>query len=149
MRKKVGPMGLRVHFVTLGVKDLERSRRFYEKGFGWKASSASSEHIVFFQNDGLVVGLFPSGLLAEDATVSPKGSGFRGVVLSHNVRRKTDVARTMRKARTAGARIVKPAQDVFWGGYSGYFADPDGHLWEVVWNPHFPFAKDGSVRLPK
>jgi uncharacterized protein len=139
----------RVHIITLGVKDLEKSRRFYEKGLGFKASSASQDNIIFFLMEGLVLALYPHAALAEDAAVSEKGSGFRGVTLAHNVENKKDVAAVLEEAEKAGAKIVKPAQDVFWGGHSGYFSDPDGHLWEVAWNPHVPFANDGSLKLPQ
>jgi hypothetical protein len=139
----------RVHIITLGVKDVERSKRFYEKGLGFKVSSASQDDVVFFLTEGLVLALYPQATLAEDAMVSEKGSGFRGVTLAHNVENKDEVAEILKEAEKAGAKIVKPAQDVFWGGHSGYFADPDGHLWEVAWNPHFSFAKDGGLKLPQ
>jgi uncharacterized glyoxalase superfamily protein PhnB len=87
--------------------------------------------------------------LAKDATVESKGNGFRGVTLAHNVPKKGEVAEVLKEAVKAGGKMVKPAQDVFWGGHRGYFADPDGHLWEVAWNPHFSFNKDGSLKLPK
>ena len=93
----------------------------------------------------MVLALYPSEKLAEDAQVPPDGSGFRSVTLAHNVRRREDVSEVLRLAERAGATITKPAQDTFWGGHAGYFSDPDGHLWEVVWNPSFPFAEDGVV----
>jgi uncharacterized protein len=138
----------RIHFVTLGVSDIGKARSFYERGLGWKPSAASQGDIVFFQLGGVVLALYPRRLLAEDATVEAKGSGFRGVTLAHNVRSKEDVAKVLQIAEAAGAAIVKPAQDVFWGGHSGYFADPDGHLWEVVWNPHFKLDERGEIQLP-
>src|SRR5579885_3637377 len=128
-------MESRLNIVTLGVSDTARSRRFYE-ALGWKASSASQGDIVFFQLGGMVLALYSREALAEDATVAAAGSGFRGVTLAQNVRSKEEVARALKVAEAAGAKILKPAQDVFWGGHSGYFADPDGHLWEVAWNPH-------------
>ncbi len=137
-----------VHIITLGVKDVKRSRKFYEK-LGFQASSASQDDIVFFQAVGLVLALYPKDKLGEDATVEAKGKGFKGVTLAHNVMKKVEVAEVLKEAEKAGGKIVKPAQDVFWGGHSGYFADPDGHLWEVAWNPHFSFNKDGSLNLPK
>jgi len=138
----------RINFLTLGVSDIGRARRFYENGLGWKPSSASQGDIVFFQLGGIVLALYPRRLLAEDATVDASGSGFRGVTLAHNVRSKEDVAKVLHMAEAAGATIAKPAQDVFWGGHSGYFADPDGHLWEVVWNPHFKMNERGEIQLP-
>lgn len=138
----------RVSLVTLGVKDLERSLRFYRDGLGFPVSKASNDDVVFFRTGGIVVTLFPRDKLAEDAHVSESGSGFRGIALAHNVRDKAAVATILAAAERAGATITKPAQDVFWGGHSGYFADPDGHLWEVAWNPHFPLRADGTIELP-
>jgi uncharacterized protein len=138
----------RINLVTLGVSDIKKAREFYEKGLGWKVSSASQNDVVFFQLGGMVLSLYPHHLLAEDATVDAAGSGFRGVTLAQNVREKSDVAEVLNIAEAAGGKIVKPAQDVFWGGHSGYFADPDGHLWEVAWNPHFKLNERCEVELP-
>ncbi|MDX2274714.1 MAG: VOC family protein [Hyphomonadaceae bacterium] len=137
----------RVSLITLGVADLARSRSFYE-ALGFRASSASQEGIIFFQAGPLGLALFPRAELAHDAGVSPDGEGFRGITLAHNVRTKAEVAPVIAAAVAAGGREVKPAQDVFWGGHSGYFADPDGHLWEVAWNPFAPIGPDGAFRLP-
>lgn len=142
------PIEARMNIVTLGVADLAASRRFYEAGLGWKASAASQGNIVFFQLGGVVLALYPRDLLAEDATVAPAHGGFSGVTLAQNVCARQDVAAALSSAEAAGGRIVKPAQDVFWGGHSGYFADPDGHLWEVAWNPFFEIDERGEVRLP-
>ena len=95
-----------------------------------------------------MLALYPWDKLAEDAQVSNEGHGFRGVTLAHNVRERKEVHEVLTQAAAAGGKIIKPAQDVFWGGHSGYFADPDGHLWEVCWNPHFPLAEDGTVLIP-
>jgi len=137
----------RISLITLGVRDVARARAFYE-ALGFVASSASSESVAFFQAGGAALGLFGWDSLAEDARVEPSGEGFRGVSFAHNVRDKADVAAVLAAAESAGGRIVKPAQDVFWGGHNGYFADPDGHLWEVAWNPYFPLTDDGSLQLP-
>jgi len=94
-----------------------------------------------------VLALYPRHLLAEDATVSAEGGGFSGVTLAHNVASEREADEVLRQAERAGARIVKPAQKVFWGGYSGYFADPDGHLWEVVYNPHWQLDEQGRVLI--
>jgi len=141
----------RVSVITLGVDDLPRARRFYEQGLGWAASAMSNDNIAFFQAGGQVVALFGRDALADDAGLSPPPTqpGFCGVTLAHNVRERDDVARVLDAARRAGATILKPAQDVFWGGHHGYFADPDGHVWEVAWNPHFPLGRDGAVHLPR
>jgi hypothetical protein len=136
----------RINIVTLGVSDLAVSRKFYEAGLGWKVA-ASQENIVFFLLGAVVLGLYPRHLLAEDATVDATGGGFRGITLAHNVRAKEEVAEVLATAERAGARIVKPAQDVFWGGHSGYFADPDGHLWEVAWNPFMRLNERGEIEM--
>lgn len=137
----------RISLITLGVADLARARAFYEK-LGFKASSVGSGEVVFFQAGGMALALFPRESLACDAKVSADGSGFRAVALAHNVRERGDVEAVIAQAEAAGARVVKPAEDAPWGGRSGYFADPDGHLWEVAWNPHFPLGEDGSLTLP-
>lgn len=137
----------RVSLITLGVSDMKRARGFYE-GLGFKASSLGGEEVVFFQAGGLALSLFPRESLACDANVPAAGAGFSGVALAHNVREREDVASVLAEAERAGGRIVKPGTEASWGGYSGYFADPDGHLWEVAWNPHFPLDEDGSLRLP-
>jgi uncharacterized protein len=140
-------MEQRVSIITLGVADLVRSREFYER-LGWRRSMASAEGIVFFQAGGMAVALFPREELAKDVSVSPDGHGFRGITLAHNTRTREGVDTVLAEAVAAGATLIKPAQDVFWGGYSGYFADPDGFLWEVAWNPFFDMGQDGSIRIP-
>jgi catechol 2,3-dioxygenase-like lactoylglutathione lyase family enzyme len=132
----------------LGVADLERSRDFYIKGLGWKASSSSNDHITFIEAGGVVLALYPSELLSEDAKVSPKRPGFGGVTLAQNVATKAEVDAALDAAVEAGAKLLKPAQEAFWGGYSGYFADPDGYAWEVAFNPHWTLDDDGRVMLP-
>ena len=139
----------RITMITLGVRDLPRAVRFYHDGLGWPLSSASNENVAFLRTGGAVLGLYPWDALAEDATVDEAGSGFRGVAIAHNVEAREQVALVLEQARAAGAEIVKPAQDVFWGGHSGYFADPDGHLWEVAWNPHAPLGPRGEMQLPE
>jgi catechol 2,3-dioxygenase-like lactoylglutathione lyase family enzyme len=137
----------RISLITLGVADMPRARRFYE-ALGWRASGASSEGVTFFQLGGLILSLYGRTALAEDARLPAEAAGFGSVTLAYNVRERTDVDRVLDEARAAGATILKPGEDVFWGGYSGYFADPDGHPWEVAWNPHFPILDDGTIRLP-
>lgn len=141
-------MDARLTIVTLGVADLKKSRNFYENGLGWEAASVSNESIAFFQLGGIVLALYPNEKLAEDAMQKTDGRGFRGVTLAHNVASKEDVSVVLHQAEKAGATIVKPAQDVFWGGHSGYFADPDGHVWEVAWNPHCVMNERGEIVLP-
>lgn len=137
----------RVSLITLGVADLARSRAFYEQ-LGFKPSSLGGGEIVFFQAGAVALCLFARESLADDAKVSAEGGGFRGIALAHNVRAKADVDAVIGEARNAGAEVLKPAEDAPWGGRSGYFADPDGHLWEVAWNPHFPLAADGALSIP-
>ncbi|MSQ12011.1 MAG: VOC family protein [Dehalococcoidia bacterium] len=141
----------RISVVTFGVSDLGQARRFYEDGLDWKASALSNEEIVFFQAGSLVVGLFGWQALAQDANVATgaKSGYFRGITLAHNVRSQAEVDHVLKQAASAGARLLKPGMKAPWGGYSGYFADPDGHVWEVAWNPHSPIADDGSIRLPR
>jgi catechol 2,3-dioxygenase-like lactoylglutathione lyase family enzyme len=126
----------RISIVCLGVADLERSVRFYRDGLGLPARGGSPE-IAFFSLRGAWLSLYPRESLAEDAQTSAEGSGFRGFTLAHNVASRAEVDRVLDEAVHAGAELVKPAKDATWGGYSGYFADPDGFLWEVAWNPHF------------
>jgi uncharacterized protein len=142
-------MEQRLTAVTLGVADLQRARRFYEKGLGWSASLASNKDVVFFQANGLVIALWGRADLAKDANVANDGDGFSGIALAHNARSKEEVDAVLAKAGHAGARILKPGQKTFWGGYAGYFADPDGHMWEVAWNPFWPLDDAGNVKLPK
>jgi catechol 2,3-dioxygenase-like lactoylglutathione lyase family enzyme len=140
-------MEQRLSLVTLGVADLERARRFYEDGLGWRRGNNHPE-VVFFQIGGAVLALWGRDALAKDAGL-PDAGGFGGIALAYNARTREEVDAVLAEAAAAGARILKPAEDTFWGGHSGYFADPDGHVWEVAWNPEWTVAEDGSVRLPK
>ena len=137
-----------ISFITLGVTDLARSRAFYE-ALGWQASSASKKEIVFFNVGTVVFGLFQRDALAEDADVSSVGSGFQGFTMAHNVVSEQAVTRTLEEAIAAGASLVRRAEKVAWGGFRGYFADPDGFLWEVCWNPFFAVDEHGNVQLPE
>jgi catechol 2,3-dioxygenase-like lactoylglutathione lyase family enzyme len=124
----------RISMITLGVRDLETSIRFYEQGLGFPRMESPPE-VAFFTLNGTWLGLFGREALAEDAGVSPEGSGFAGIALAHNLASEAEVDELLAQAVTAGAKLVKPGQKVFWGGYSGYFSDPDGYLWEVAHNP--------------
>ncbi|MGH6948117.1 MAG: VOC family protein [Kiloniellales bacterium] len=140
-------MEQRLSVVTLGVADLERSCRFYEEGLGWRRGNSSKEVVFFQQLGGFILALFPRGELAVDAKLADEGRGFGGVTLAYCTRRREEVDSLLAEAQAAGARILKPAQDVFWGGYSGYFADPDGHPWEIAWNPDWTITDGGETRL--
>jgi len=140
-------MEQRLSLITLGVSDLNRSREFYER-LGWRRSMAKSDGIVFFQAGGMALALYPRDELAKDAKVSAEAQGFSGITLAHNTRSRAEVDSVLKEAAAAGAKIVKPAEEAFWGGYSGYFSDPDGFLWEVAWNPFFPITEDGSIKIP-
>ena len=127
----------RISIITLGVTDLPRAVEFYRDGLGLNLYDENTESIAFFQNRGTWLALYPREALAADVGIDAAGSGFSGVTLAHNVRTREEVDALLDVAVAAGATLVKPAQDTFWGGYSGYFADPEGYLWEVAWNPHF------------
>lgn len=140
-------MEQRISIVTLGVADLKKSTAFFER-LGWTRSVKALDSISFFQCGGIAFSLYPLAALAEDVGIPVERSGFSGVTISHNGRSKEDVDAIMAEAERAGAEIVKPAKDAFWGGYSGYFRDLDGHLWEVAWNPDMPLDEAGAVSLP-
>jgi catechol 2,3-dioxygenase-like lactoylglutathione lyase family enzyme len=135
-----------IHIITLGVKDLETSKKFYAETLGWKISRPQ-EGIVFFQAGGVVLALYPRDLLAEDAVVSPEGSGFSGVALAYNAGSEAEVDEIIKDLKSKGVKIIKDPQKVFWGGYSSYFADPDDFRWEVAYNPFFAFDENGSLKL--
>jgi len=127
----------RISLVTLGVADLERAARFYADVLGLPQLPTPPE-VAFFEMGRTWLSLFSREALAADAGVSAEGSGFPGFTLAHNVASAAEVDALLAEVAAAGGRVVKPAHTADWGGYSGYFADPDGFLWEVAWNPHFP-----------
>jgi len=137
----------RIHIVTLGVGDLSRSRRFYE-AWGWKASSVSNENIVFLKGGAGVLALYGRDALAEDALAEDLPTGFSAITMARNASSKEEVDAWFATALAAGARELKTPQEAFWGGYSGYLADPDGHLWELAFNPYFVFDDHGNLALP-
>lgn len=137
----------RISIVTLGVADLQRSTAFYER-LGWKKSPASQESVTFIKLKGTVLGLYSRSGLAEDAGVQDSNPGFSGTALAHNLPSKAEVDEAFDFALSCGATAVKRPEKVFWGGYSGYVADPDGHLWELAHNPFAPLDKDGHLTLP-
>lgn len=141
-------MEQRISIVTLGVNDLSKSAAFFER-LGWRRSVKETQGVAFFQCGGVAVALYPRAALAEDVGVSSRGAGFAGFTIAYNARSKADVDAVLAQAKAAGAEIVKPAQEVFWGGYSGYFRDVDGHLWEVAWNPFVSLDEAGALTLPE
>jgi uncharacterized protein len=128
----------RISIITLGVSDLKRSIDFYHSGLELPTNYKDGEGIAFFQLRGTWLALYPSNALAEDACLPPERTAFGGFTLAHNVKNKELVDKIIDQALGSGATLLKPAADTFWGGYSGYFSDPDGYPWEVAWNPFFP-----------
>lgn len=141
------PPGLSV--VTLGVHNFDRALAFYRDGLGWPARINAEEQIAFFDLGGVLLALYPRDALAKEITVSGSGSGFAGVALAYNATSEAAVDSILQTVAALGARIAKPAQKVFWGGYSGYFEDPEGFVWEVVYNPFWELDENGKVLLPK
>jgi predicted lactoylglutathione lyase len=138
-------MEQRISLLTLGVADVARSRRFYES-LGWQGQEV--EETVFFQAGGMVIVLWHQEKLADDAGLGPVTPGFRGVGLAQNVRSASEVDAVVAAAEQAGATVTRRPATTFYGGYAGYFTDPDGHAWEIAWNPDFTLAADGSLTLP-
>ncbi|HEX6763773.1 MAG TPA: VOC family protein [Gaiellaceae bacterium] len=138
-------MEQRISLVTLGVADLPRARAFYER-LGWRTRAAQDDEVVFFQAGGLVVALWDRAELAKDSGVGDAG-GFGGITLAHNVGSPAAVDAVLGEARAAGASVTRPPAPTFWGGYSGVFADPDGHPWEIAHNPHWTLHDDGTIAL--
>ena|SRR5438270_6832280 len=139
-------MKQRLTLVTLGVADLTRSRRFYER-LGWRSNTPPELEVVFFQSGGMVLALWDRAKVAEDAGLE-LGTGFGGVSLAHNVGSEREVDAVVAEAAAAGATVTREPARTFWGGYAGVFVDPDGHPWEVAHNPSWTLAEDGSVTLP-
>ncbi|WP_410809592.1 VOC family protein [Micromonospora sp. 067-2] len=139
-------MEQRISLVTLGVSDLGRSTAFYER-LGWRGQEV--EETVFFQVGGLAMVLWRRDKVAEDAGIDDSGTGgFGGMTLAQNVRSRAEVDELMAVAAAAGAEVTTPARETFYGGYAGFFTDPDGHVWEIAWNPGFPLASDGTLTVP-
>ncbi|MEO1557591.1 MAG: VOC family protein [Pseudomonadota bacterium] len=137
-------MEQRVSLITLGARDLAGLARFYE-ALGW-ARVDSPDGVIAFDLIGQTLGLYPLDALAEDIGVPVDALGRGAMTLAYNVRTKSDVAPLLARAAAAGAQILKPAKDVFWGGHHGYFADPEGHIWEVAWNPFSPLGPNGAFQ---
>lgn len=138
-------MEQRVSLITLGVRDLERARRFYED-LGWKTNAEAGDDVVFFQAGGMVVALWGRDQLAEDTAAVDTG-GWGGVTLAYNARSPEEVDAVLAEADAAGAAIPRRGAPTFWGGYSGVFVDPEGHAWEIAHNPHWTIREDGSIAI--
>ena len=143
-------MTLRPHvsMIGIGTDDLARSAAFYE-ALGWKQSPASTEDMIFLCLANIALGLHPRERLAADAGVAGAGEGFRAVTFAHNLSSREEVDQAFGTVRAAGGRIVKEPTETHWGGYSGYFADPDGNLWEIAHNPFVELAENGTMQLPE
>ncbi len=135
----------RVTIIGLGVKDLKSATEFYSETLGWKTTEASNENITFIQLNGILLSLYTREKLAEDAGVSHEGSGFRGFTLAYNCRTKEEVNEVFATLKKKKVTIVKEPEEVFWGGYSGYFSDPDDNLWEVAYNPYLELDNKGNT----
>ena len=139
-------MDQRISLITLGVADLDRARAFYE-ALGWIDRAPQGADVVFFQAGGMVLGLWDRAALAQDKAVAD-GGGWGGVTLAQNLRSPAEVDALLAAARAAGATVPREGGETFYGGYSGIFVDPDGHAWEISWNPGWTVEEDGSITLP-
>lgn len=139
-------MRQKLTLITLGVADIARSEAFYA-GLGWQKSPKSMDDLILYQLGGILFSLYPHEELAADVGISAEGSGFSGIALAQNTRSKEEVDEVLAQVASLGGKVVKPAQEVFWGGYSGYFSDPDGHLFEVAYNPFWELDANGAVVL--
>ena len=141
-------MEQRLTLVTLGVADLDRSIAYYE-GLGWRRAMRGAEGVAFFQLGGIGLSLYPLADLADDAGLAHEPlPRFRGITLAYNVRERGEVDAVAAEIAKGGGSLVKPPEEKFWGGYGAYAADPDGHLWEIAWNPGFPLDESGAVSIP-
>jgi len=139
-----------ISLITLGVDNLQRSLAFYRDGLGWPVAQTDNDDVAFFQmSNGVVLSIFLRYKLAEDANIAATGSGYCAMTLAHNVGSEGEVDAVIATVEKLGAKITKKPQKAFWGGYTAFFADPDGHLWEVAYNPHWGLDKKGAIVFPK
>ena len=138
-------MEQRLTIIGLGMADLERSTKFYEHCFGWKRYKSSNDHIRFYKLNGIMISLYGRAALAKDAGIPSEGEGFHGFSLTYNTRKKEEVDFIFRELKEKEVRIIKEPEEVFWGCYSGYVSDPDGHFWEIAFNPYLPLDSTGAV----
>ena len=140
-------MRQKLNLITLGVENFDRAVAFYEKGLGWKKSAMSLEGLALFDLGGIIFALHPRDELAKDATLEYQHSEFSGITISHNTRSEKEVDDVLKKVKKLGATIIKPAQKVYWGGYSGYFKDLDGYVFEVAYNPFWEVDESDNLKL--
>lgn len=140
-------MQQKLHLITLGVDDFEKSLNFYEKGLGWKKSDKSLDGLALFPLGGIVLALHPRHELAADTTLNFQATEFSGLTISYNAKSEKEVDDLLKQVEKLGAVIIKPAQKVYWGGYSGYFKDLDGYLFEVAYNPFWEMDDQGNLKL--
>lgn len=141
-------MRQKLNLITLGVDDFQKSIEFYEKGLRWKKSDKSMDDLALFPLGGITLALYPRQELADDTTLQPGiPPGFSGLTLSYNAKSEQEVDDVLSEVEKLGATIIKPAQKVFWGGYSGYFKDLDGHLFEVAFNPFWELDENDNLKL--
>ncbi|PKV75431.1 VOC family protein [Pontibacter ramchanderi] len=138
-------MEQRITLITLGVRNLQRSKEFYQNVFGWQPLESSTESVIFFQLNGLQLALFPQESLADDAGLEADGKGFKSFSLAHNMRSEKEVDQLVAELEEKGVKVLKHPEKVFWGGYSSYIADPDDNLWEIAYNPFLPMDEKGNV----
>ena len=140
-------MRQKLHLITLGTDDFQTSLDFYEKGLGWKKSDKSMDNFALFDLGGIILALHPRSELANDTALTYQPTTFSGLTISHNTKSEKEVDDILEQVAKLGATIVKPAQKVYWGGYSGYFKDLDGHLFEVAYNPFWELDENDNVKL--
>ncbi|SIQ96002.1 VOC family protein [Pontibacter lucknowensis] len=138
-------MEQRITLITLGVRNLQRSKEFYQNVFGWQPLESSTESVIFFQLNGLQLALFPQESLADDAGLEADGKGFKSFSLAYNVSSEKEVDDLVAELAGKGVRVLKQPEKVFWGGYSSYIADPDDNLWEIAYNPFMKMDEKGNV----
>lgn len=140
-------MRQKINLITLGVDDFDRAVDFYEKGLGWKKSDKSVESLAVFPLGGIVLALHPRHELSEDVTIEYEPTAFSGLTLSYNAKSEKEVDEVLAHVASLGATIIKPAQKVYWGGYSGYFKDLDGYVFEVAYNPFWPLDDQDNLKI--
>ncbi|MGN6267544.1 MAG: VOC family protein [Ginsengibacter sp.] len=140
-------MRQKLSLITLGTDDFQKSLDFYEKGLGWKRSDKSMDNLALFDLGGIILALHPRHELADDTTLTYQPTTFSGLTISHNTKSEKEVDDILEQVAKLGATIVKPAQKVYWGGYSGYFKDLDGYLFEVAYNPFWELDENDNVKL--